>query len=72
MQDFFDAFQQAFALIASGDPELIGIVLLSLRVSLTALILACVIGFPIGALLAVSNFPGRRAIILFFNAAMAI
>jgi len=72
MQDFFDAFQQAFALIASGDPELIGIVLLSLRVSLTALILACIIGFPIGALLAVSNFPGRRAIILFFNAAMGL
>lgn len=72
MQDFWAAFGAAFALIADGDGDLFEIVLLSLRVSLTALLVACAIGFPLGAILAITRFPGRRIIILFFNAAMGL
>lgn len=72
MQDFFSAFGEAFALMRSADAALIEIVLLSLRVSVTALILACLIGFPVGASLAVLRFPGRSIIVLLFNAAMGL
>ena len=59
MGDFGQAFGLAFGLIASGDPDLVQIVLLSIRVSLVAVALACLIGMPLGALLAVARFPGR-------------
>ena len=49
-------------LVAGADPTLLGIVLLSLRVSLMAVAIACVIGLPFGALVAVSRFPGRRGV----------
>jgi len=62
----------AAALIAGGDPALAQIVLLSLRVSLSALAIAALIGLPLGALLAVTQFPGRRAIIVILNALMGL
>ena len=57
----------AFALIARLDPELSGIVALSLRVSLSASLIALVIGAPFGAYLAVSRFRGRQAVIVVTN-----
>jgi ABC-type sulfate transport system permease component len=48
------------------------IVLLSLRVSLAATLIACIVGMPIGALLAVGRFPGRRALIVLFNGLMGL
>ena len=38
------AASQAWLLIANGDPTLLAIVLLSLKVSLTAVLIACAIG----------------------------
>jgi len=70
MQDFAGAFGLAFGLIASGDPDLFEIVGLSMRVSLTALILSCLIGFPIGALLVVRKFFGRGIVIALVNSMM--
>jgi tungstate transport system permease protein len=72
MQDFGNAFALAFSLIGSADPDLVEIVLLSLRVSLTAVILACVIGLPIGAAVAIYRFPGRTAVIILLNALMGL
>ena len=72
MQDFGDAFALAFGLIASGDGALMEIIWLSLRVSLTAVSIACLLGLPLGALLAVARFPGRTAIIVFLNALMGL
>ncbi len=72
MSSFQQAFSQAFDLIARGDADLLEIVVLSLQVSLTALIIACILGFPIGAFLAISRFRGRQALVLFFNAAMGL
>jgi len=70
MQDFAGAFGLAFGLIASGDADLFEIVGLSMRVSLTALILSCLIGFPIGALLVVRKFFGRGIVIALVNSMM--
>jgi tungstate transport system permease protein len=72
MNDSANAFEAAIALIASGDPEFLGIVALSLRVSLAAVALACLIGMPLGALLAVARFPGRGAAVVAVNALMGL
>jgi len=67
-----EAFGQAGALVASGDPELVEIVLLSLRVSLAAVLVAALLGLPVGAAIAVGRFPGRRALIVVLNALMGL
>lgn len=72
MQDFAQAFSQSLGLILSGDPDLWAIVLLSLRVSLTAVIIAALIGMPLGAALAVARFRGRQAVIVMINALMGL
>ncbi|PJA59152.1 MAG: ABC transporter permease [Rhodobacterales bacterium CG_4_9_14_3_um_filter_71_31] len=72
MQDFPSAFSAAFALIFSGDPEFLGIVGLSLSVTLSAVALACLIGMPLGAALAVARFPGRGALVVIVNALMGL
>ena len=72
MGDFAQAFGLAFGLIASGDPALVQIVLLSIRVSFVAVALACLIGMPLGALLAVARFPGRSGVIVLVNALMGL
>src|SRR6266508_4822633 len=72
MHDFGQALLVAVSLIASFDPELIGIVLLSLSVSLTATLLALMVGTPLGAALAVSRFRGQQALIVFVNALLGL
>jgi len=72
MQDFTEAFRLAFTLVLSGDADLIEIVGLSLRVSLTAILLACLIGLPLGAWLAISRFKGRGAVLVVINALMGL
>ncbi len=72
MDDLGDAFAIALELIGRNDPELAGIVLLSLRVSLTASLLAFVIGAPLGAALAVVSFPGRSVVLVIVNALLGL
>ncbi|GGH37454.1 tungstate transport system permease protein [Cribrihabitans marinus] len=72
MQDFGDAIGLALNLVLSGDADLFEIVLLSLRVSLTATAIACVLGLPLGAVLAVSRFRGRQAALVLVNALMGL
>ena len=62
----------ALALILSGDPTLYAIVRLSLLVTLTAVVLAAVIGLPAGALVALVRFPGRTAVVVALNALMGL
>src|SRR5271166_4593860 len=62
----------AFQLVFSGDPGLFAIVWLSLAVSLSAVLLAALIGMPIGAVLALTRFPGREATIVLLNALMGL
>jgi len=66
------AVGEALRLLASGDPKLIGTVTLSLRISLAAVAIAAVIGFPLGATIAVSRFPGRRTVVIVLNALMGL
>jgi tungstate transport system permease protein len=66
------ALWSALRLLASGDPTLAGIVLLSLAISLSAVALATLLGLPLGAALAVGRFPGRRALVVLLNALMGL
>jgi tungstate transport system permease protein len=72
MQDFAASFGLAFDLLVSADPELVEIVLLSLRVTFAAVILACLIGLPLGAGLAVARFPGRGFVVALLNSLMGL
>jgi tungstate transport system permease protein len=62
----------AIDLVLSGDPVLAEIVRLSLLVSLSAVALAALVGVPFGALLALTRFPGREAVIVVLNALMGL
>ena len=72
MEIFLEAFRNSFLLIISMDPDLFEIVWLSIKVSFSSLFIASLIGFPIGALLAITTFAGRNILITFFNAMMGI
>lgn len=72
MAIFGDAFATALALLIGGDPQLFGIVALSLHVSLAATLIAAAIGLPIGAALALARFPGRQPIVVILNALMGL
>ena len=65
-------FLLALDMIASGDPVLLGIIGLSLRVSLTAAALGCILGLPLGAALALARFPGRTVVVVVLNAMMGL
>jgi tungstate transport system permease protein len=62
----------ALSLVLSGDPELFSIVRLSLLVSLSAVSLAALVGFPLGALLALTRFPGREFAVVVINSLMGL
>jgi tungstate transport system permease protein len=62
----------ALQLVLSGDPALLAIVRLSLIVSLSAVLCAAFIGIPVGALIALTRFRGREAIIVALNAMMGL
>lgn len=72
MNDFARSIVAAFTLIGEADPELLGIVALSVRVSLTASIVALLIGAPFGAYLAISRFRGRQVVIVLTNALLGL
>jgi tungstate transport system permease protein len=66
------AFLEAGRLVTRLDPDLLEIVVLSLQVSLTAVLIAALAGLPLGAAIAVERFRGRQALIVFLNALMGL
>lgn len=72
MQDFGAAFGEAFGLLLGLDPALMEIIGLSLRVSLTAVLISGLIGLPLGAILGVARFPGRGAVLVLLNSLMGL
>jgi tungstate transport system permease protein len=62
----------AVHLVLTGDPALFSIVRLSLIVSLSAALFAALIGLPLGALIALTRFYGREAVIVVLNALMGL
>ena len=72
MNTFSDSLVVAAGLVTHLDPKLLGIVELSLRVSVTATLLAACIGLPLGAAIAVGRFPGRQTLTVVLNAMMGL
>ena len=72
MNTVAEATAQALGLVLTADPKLVGIVLLSLRISLAAVVFGCLIGLPLGAAIAVNDFRGRRAVIVILNGLMGL
>lgn len=72
MNEIAEGFVSALRLIAGLDAELMAIVALSIRVSLTAVVLAAVMALPLGTALAVFRFPGRRVVVVLINALMGL
>lgn len=66
-----DGFRRALALLFTGDAEVFGIALLTLKVATIATVVACGIGIPIGYALATRRFWGRRAALTMVNTALA-
>src|SRR5215212_1233814 len=62
----------ALQLVLTADPTLLGIIRLSLIVSLSAVALAAVVGVPVGAVVALTRFRGRQAVIVALNAMMGL
>jgi tungstate transport system permease protein len=62
----------ALQLVLTGDPALYAIVRLSLIVSISAALFAALIGVPLGALIALTRFRGRQAVIIVLNALMGL
>jgi tungstate transport system permease protein len=70
--DILRALSDAFWLLLTGDQALYEIIFLSLQVNLSAVALAALIGFPLGALLATSRFIGRGFINMMVNTLMGL
>ena len=72
MSSILEALRGAASLMVSGDAGLVGIILLSLGVSLAAVAFATLLGLPLGAAIAVGRFAGRKAVIVLLNALMGL
>lgn len=72
MGELAQAVVHALRLIAGGEERLFEIVALSLEVSLAAVVIAALIGLPLGALIAVERFRGRQVVIVLLNALMGL
>lgn len=72
MQDLSQALGLATALVLDADAALVEIIGLSLKVSLISVVIATVIGLSLGALIGVSRFPGRSAVLIAMNALLGL
>ena len=65
-------FVRALELLVSGDREVWFITWTSLRFSLSSTLIACLPGVPLGVLIAIRRFPGRRALLAILSSLMAL
>ncbi|MFW6239161.1 MAG: ABC transporter permease, partial [Thermodesulfobacteriota bacterium] len=72
MNYFQDSLLSALLLIRTRDPALVEIVLTSLRVSLASTCIAAMIGVPLGFLIAIGRFPGKRGVVTALNTLLAL
>jgi len=72
MLDLSQAFASALRQIVTLDSQLLQIIALSLKVTLTAVAIATLLGFAVGGVLAVYRFPGRGAVAALLNALMGL
>lgn len=67
-----EGFIKAFELLTGGDKGIFEVTFLTLRVSFTAILISTLIGIPIGILLGLTRFRGRKLILIFFNIGMGL
>ncbi|MBI4380248.1 MAG: ABC transporter permease [candidate division NC10 bacterium] len=72
MELIWQGTKQAILLLLRGDPEVLGIALLSLQVSGTATLLSLLVGIPLGTVLALTRFPGRNFAMSLVNTGMGL
>lgn len=72
MDEIWSGIREAVRLLATGDRDVWQVILLSLRVSLTATVVSLLIGVPIGSALALSRFRGRSILIGLVHTGMGL
>jgi tungstate transport system permease protein len=72
METIIDGIKQAFLLLIHGDPQVLRIALLSLLVSGVATLISLIVGIPLGSVLGLVRFPGRRFIASLVNTGMGL
>lgn len=72
MEYFAEAISKALTLMLSFDPELYGIIFLSIRISVIATIISTILGIPVGTLIGLNRFRGRAALINVTNTFMGM
>ena len=72
MELLLEGLKKAIEMILSGDREIFEITLLTLRVSITAVLISTMIGIPAGMFLGLARFPGRKFILALVNIGMGL
>jgi len=72
MELIFDGICEAIKLISVLDIEVLGVTLLSLKISCSATMISLLLGIPAGTLLALADFPGRRLVVSLVNTGMGL
>jgi len=72
MELLLEGLKKAIEMILSSDPEILEITLLTLRVSISAVLVSTLIGIPTGMFLGLARFPGRRFILAIINIGMGL
>ncbi|RQW82196.1 MAG: ABC transporter permease subunit [Geobacter sp.] len=72
MDLILEGLVKAFQLIASLDPEVLGITWLSLKVSGLATLISVLIGISTGMIVALTRFPGKKFVVSVVNTGMGL
>ncbi|WP_413307392.1 ABC transporter permease [Bacillus sp. 1P10SD] len=72
MELLLDGLKKAFEMIFSGDPEVFEITWLTLKVCLISILFSTLLGLPLGILLGLTRFSGRKLLLLFINMGMGL
>src|SRR5512136_1798566 len=72
MDLILDGIKKAFWLLVTLDPEVLGITFLSLKISVTATLISIFVGISVGAVVALTKFPGRRFVVSLINTGMGL
>jgi tungstate transport system permease protein len=72
MSTIFSGIGQAFWLLVHGDPQVLKVALLSIIVSGLATLISLAAGIPLGSILGLSKFPGRRFVVSLINTGMGL
>jgi tungstate transport system permease protein len=72
MAIIWEGIKKAFFLIFTGNREIFEIVLLTIRVSGIAVIISMILGVPVGLLIGLNNFKGKKFVISIINTGMGL